>query len=160
MNQRLILQHLPRPGQKGLKEEAYWLCDTLGLSSGRDVEDLSIRIVLQLLEESVRREGIASDHLASILGISTGRTNHHLRNLTRSGVIYRDRKLIHLRGRSMRESVHELRKDAERIFDELEKVASDIDSLMGLPGSGDESREPRSLVPRGASSLTLAGNHP
>lgn len=155
MNQRLILQNLPRPGRKGLREEAYWLCDTLGLSSGRDLEDLSIRIVLRLLEESGRTEGIASEHLASLLGISTGRTNHHLRNLTRSGVIYRDRRLIHLRGHSMRESVRELRKDADRIFDELEKVASDIDTMMGLSGAGRNSYEPRALVPRSVSSLTL-----
>jgi len=72
--------------------------------------------------------------------------NHHLRNLTRSGVIYRERKLVHLRGRSLRDSVLELRKDADRIFDELEKVATDIDEMMGLPGyCGKESK---ALVPR------------
>jgi predicted transcriptional regulator len=147
MYQRLILQHLPRPVRKDLKEEAYWLCDTLGLSSGRDLEDLAIQIVLRLLEESSRREGIATEQLAGLLGISSGRVNHHLRNLTRSGVVYRERKRIHLRGRSMRESVLELRRDADRIFDELEKVAAEIDSMTGLTGSPDR-KESRALVPR------------
>ncbi len=146
MHQRLVLQYLPKPDRKDLKEEAYWLCDTLGLSSGRDVEDLSIRIVLRLLEESSRREGIASEQLADILGITTGRVNHHIRNLSRSGVIYRNRRLIHLRGRSMRDSVQELRKDADRIFDELEKVASEIDAMMGLPGNNRGSTESHALV--------------
>lgn len=145
MHQRLVLQYLPKPGRRDLKEEAYWLCDTLGLSSGRDLEDLSIRIVLSLLEESSRREGIASEQLADLLGITTGRVNHHIRNLSRSGVIYRNRRLIHLRGRSMRESVRELRKDADRIFDELEKVATEIDSMMGLP-TGGEASEPHALA--------------
>ena len=145
MHQRLILQYLPRPVRKGLKEEAYWFCDTLGLSSGRDLEDLSIQIVLRLLEESSKKQGIATDQLAALMGISPGRVNHHLRNLTRSGVVYRERKLIHLRGRSMRESVLELRKDADRIFDELEKVADEIDLMMGLPGS-PETNESRALV--------------
>ncbi len=145
MHQRLILQYLPRPVRRELQDETYWLCDTLGLSSGRDIEDLSIQIVLRLLEESSKRDGIATEQLASLLGITSGRVNHHLRNLTRSGVVYRERKLIHLRGRSLRESVMELRKDADRIFDELEKVATDIDTMMGLPGhSGKESK---ALVP-------------
>jgi len=58
MHQRLILQYLPRPVRRELKDETYWLCDTLGLSSGRDIEDLSIQIVLRLLEESSKRDGI------------------------------------------------------------------------------------------------------
>lgn len=146
MHQRLVLQYLPRPSRKNLKEEAYWLCDTLGLSSGRDLEDLSIRIVLSLLEESSRREGIATEELAAILGINPSRVNHHIRNLSRSGVLYRNRKLIHLRGLSMGESVRELRKDADRIFDELEKVASEIDSMMGLSDLGKNSSEPHALI--------------
>ena len=150
MYQRLILQSLPRPVRKDLHEEAYWLCDTLGLSSGRDIEDLSIRIVLRLLEESSKKEGIATEQLANLLGLSPSRVNHHLRNLSRSGVVYRERKLIHMRGRSMRESVLELRKDADRIFNELEKVATEIDAMMGLPGSNNHS-ESRALVPKPAS---------
>jgi predicted transcriptional regulator len=146
MHQRLILQYLPKPPRRDLHEDAYWLCDTLGLSSGRDIEDLSIRIVLRLLEESSEKEGIATDHLADLLGINVGRANHHLRNLSRSGVIYRERRLVHLRGRSMRESIQELRKDAERIFDELEKVATDIDTMMGLPGKKSDRNESRALV--------------
>lgn len=146
MHQRLVLQYLPKPDRKDLIDDAYWLCDTLGLSSGRDIEDLSIRIVLSLLKESSNKEGIASEQLADILGITTGRVNHHIRNLSRSGVIYRNRKLIHLRGRSMKESVQELRKDADRIFDELENVASEIDSMMGLPGSVRDIKESHALV--------------
>jgi predicted transcriptional regulator len=146
MHQRLVLQYLPKPDRKDLIDDAYWICDTLGLSSGRDIEDLSIRIVLSLLKESSKKGGIASEQLAEILGITTGRVNHHIRNLSRSGVIYRNRRLIHLRGRSMRESVQELRKDADRIFDDLEKVASEIDTMMGLPGSGSGLTESHALV--------------
>lgn len=146
MHQRLVLQYLPKPDRKDLIDDAYWLCDTLGLSSGRDVEDLSIQIVLSLLKESSKKEGIASEQLADLLGITTGRVNHHIRNLSRSGVIYRNRRLIHLRGRSMKESVQELRKDANRIFDDLEKIASEIDSMMGLPGSVSGLKESHALV--------------
>jgi len=132
MHQRFILQHLPRPKKRNLNEEMYWLCDTLGLSSGRDLDNLSTQIVLKILERS-GYTGISSDELGHLLEISQGRVNHHLRNLSRSGMVYRERRLIHLRGRSLRDSIREIRRDANRIFDELEAVADEIDSLVGVP---------------------------
>lgn len=132
MQQRLILQHLPRPKRREINEEIYWLCDTLGLSSGRDLDNLSTQIILKILEHSSYYAGISSDELGHLLEISQGRVNHHLRNLSRSGIVYRDRRLIHLRGRSLRDSIKEIRRDANRIFDELEAVADEIDSRVGV----------------------------
>lgn len=134
MYQRLMLQSLPKPTQKDLTSDIFWVCDTLGLSSGRDIENLSSQIIMRILEESSRDSGLSSECLANMMDISVGRVNHHLRNLTRSKMIYRQRKLIHLRERSMKESIRELRKDADRIFDELEEIAGEIDSIMGIPG--------------------------
>lgn len=146
IHQRLILNNIPRPPSNGIHDETYWLCDTLGLSAGRDIEDLSIRIVLHLLEESSKKEGVTSEHLADRLDITVGRVNHHLRNLVRSGVVYRERRLVYLRGRTLRESVRELRRDAERIFDELEKVASEIDIMMDVPENFAEVPHTKALV--------------
>lgn len=138
MHQRLVLYHLPRPAGEDLKEEIYWLCDTLGLSSGRDLDNLSTRIILQILENSFHASGISSDQLGQLLEISSGRVNHHLRNLSRAGIIYRERRLIHLRGRSLRDSIREIRRDAERIFDELESVAEEIDARAGVQNNREE----------------------
>jgi predicted transcriptional regulator len=151
MHQRLILHDLPRPTKKDLIEEIYWLCDTLGLSSGRDLDNLSTQIILKILEHSSESAGISSDELGTLLAISQGRVNHHLRNLSRSGMVYRDRRLIHLRGRSLRDSIREIRRDANRIFDELEAVADEIDGLVGL---SDRSSE-RALVIRTKSGLIM-----
>ncbi|KAF5086034.1 winged helix-turn-helix transcriptional regulator [Methanospirillum purgamenti] len=140
MQKRLILQTLPRPNRRDLIEEIYWLCDTLGLSSGRDVDNLSTQIILKILQHSSNYAGISSDELGSLLAISQGRVNHHLRNLSRSGMVYRDRRLIHLRGRSLRESIREIRRDANRIFDELESVADEIDTLAGVSSKPEEKK--------------------
>lgn len=144
MHQRLILHNLPRPTRKELEDEIYWLCDTLGLSSGRDIDNLSTQIVLKILQHSSDYNGISSDELGTLLSISQGRVNHHLRNLSRSGMVYRNRRLIHLRGRSLRDSIREIRRDADRIFDELESVAGEIDGLVGISGEN----EAKSLVIR------------
>lgn len=151
MHQRLILQNLPRPHKRDLIEETYWLCDTLGLSSGRDIDNLSTQIILKILENLSGNDGISSEDLGSLLEISQGRVNHHLRNLSRSGMIYRDRRLIHLRGRSLRDSIREIRRDANRIFDELESVADEIDGIIGISGKSEE----KSLVIRMKSGIMV-----
>ena len=152
MHQRLTLHNIPRPPRNNLNEEIYWLCDTLGLSAGRDLDNLSTQIVLAVLERSVE-SGISSDELSCLLAVTSGRVNHHIRNLSRSGIIYRERRLVHLRRRNLRDSIRELRRDADRIFDELEQVAGEIDSLVGIQGTIPSKtslkiRDPVDIVPR------------
>ena len=132
MHQRLILQRLPRPTGRDLTDEIFWLSDTLGLSSGRDVDNLSTQIILKILERSSQNSGISTEQLGELLDISSGRVNHHLRNLSRTGIVYRERRLIHLRERSLKDTIREIRRDANHIFDELEKVADEIDQISGL----------------------------
>jgi hypothetical protein len=47
-------------------------------------------------------------------------------------MIYRRKRLLYLRGGSLKAAVQEMRKDSERIFDELEVMAEEIDRKMGL----------------------------
>ena len=72
-------------------------------------------------------------------------------SLAESGMIYRDRRLIHLRGRSLRDSIREIRRDANRIFDELESVADEIDGIIGISGKSEE----KSLVIRMKSGIMV-----
>ena len=146
MYQKLTLQNMPKPTSRDLVTETYWLCETLGLSSGRDTENLTIQIVLAMLDIPSIENGISSEQLAKKLNLSVGRINHHIRNLHKSGFIYRDKRLIYLRGNSLKESVRELRKDAERILDELETVAADIDLMMGMKAEYQDIYNPHALL--------------
>jgi predicted transcriptional regulator len=58
--------------------------------------------------------------------------NHHLRNLINTGLIYREKRMLYLRGGSLKAAVQEMRKDSERMFDELEAIAGEIDQEMGI----------------------------
>lgn len=138
MHQRLILRDLPRPISNDLISETFWLCDTLGLSSGRDLDNLSSQIILKILEKPPCKSGISSENLGELLDISAGRVNHHIRNLSRTGILYRERRMVHLRGNNLRDTIRELRRDANRIFDELEAVAGEIDSLTSTGSRSDQ----------------------
>lgn len=136
MTQRIVLQNVQKPVRKMLDEDVVWVCDSLGFSTGRDLESITPKTVLMLLENLRKRPGVPSELLADELAISLGRVNYHIRSLIDAGFLYRERRLIRLRAGSVRAAVEEMRKDANRIFDELAAVAEEIDSRMGFESRG------------------------
>lgn len=132
MPRQIILVDLEKPREKNLENDIYWLCNSFGLSSGRDVENMATRIVMSLLDKVSEKERISSEMIANALGVNPSRVNHHLRNLINSGLIYREKRKLYLRGGSLKAAVQEMRKDSERIFDELEAIAAEIDQEKGI----------------------------
>ena len=132
MVQEIILRNIEKPHIKSLEENLIWFCDSFGFSSGRDTENTATKIISRLLDKLSNDDGISSETLAGDLEIKVSRVNHHLRNLNDSGLLYRKKRLIHLRGGSLKAAVQEMRKDSERIFDELENAAEEIDSIIGI----------------------------
>ncbi len=132
MSQQIVLINLEKPREKDPEKDLHWLCDSFGLSSGRDLENTANQIVMTLIDQIAENERVSSEMIADILGINPSRVNHHVRNLIKSGLVYRKKRLLFLRGGSLKAAVHEMRKDSDRIFDELETIASEIDRQKGL----------------------------
>ncbi len=132
MVQQIILRNLEKPQIKNLEEDLLWFCDSFGFSSGRDTENTANRIIFSLLDNLSNDGESSSESLAEDLDMKISRINHHLRNLNESGLLYRKKRLIYLRGGSLKAAVREMRKDSERILDELESIAEEIDLMMGL----------------------------
>ena len=133
MPQQIILINLEKPRKKKLEDDIHWFCNSFGLSSGRDTENIATQIVHDLLQQiSEREDRVSSDAIAENLDVNLSRVNHHIRNLINAGLIYRQKRALHLRGGSLKAAVQEMRKDSERMFQELEEMAEEIDEQMGL----------------------------
>ena len=132
MVQQIIIRNIEKPRIKSLEEDLIWFCDSFGFSSGRDTENTANRIIFSLLEKLSNDRESSSEDLAEDLDMKISRINNHLRNLNESGLLYRKKRLIYLRGGSLKAAVREMRKDSERILDELESVAEEIDLMIGL----------------------------
>lgn len=132
MVKEIIIRNIEKPHIKSLEEDLLWFCDSFGFSSGRDTKNTATRIIFSLLEKLSNDEVTSSEALAEDLNIKISRVNHHLRNLNDSGLLYRKKRLIYLRGGSLKAAVKEMQKDSERIFDELENIAEEIDSTIGI----------------------------
>ncbi|HHI04033.1 MAG TPA: ArsR family transcriptional regulator [Candidatus Woesearchaeota archaeon] len=129
---QVILKQYNKPTKDNVEKDIEWVCDSFGLSSGRDTSFTSNKIVADILEQAAEQKRIFSETIADNLELSQNLINHHLRNLINSGLIIRERKQIFIRGGSLKEAVREIRKDAMRILDSIELMAEEIDEELGI----------------------------
>ena len=136
MYQELTLRNLEKPKQKYIEDDIAWVCKSLGLNSGRDIDSMSPRIMSSFLKRFSAEKAVPSEELADDLVVTAARINHHVRNLMDSGIVYREKKLIVLRGGSLCSAIEELKTDTDRIFERLLHIAQDVDEQLGLKNRG------------------------
>lgn len=130
--QQIVIRQLEKPREKGAQRDVDWVCDSFGLSSGRDISATAPRILYDLLGRVAREMQVSSETIADDLRLNPAVVNYHVRNFASSGLVFRERKLICLRGGSVKSAVEELRKDANRMFDDIGVIAEEIDVMLGL----------------------------
>ena len=129
---QVILRQIERPVRIPKDEDLYWFCDSLGVDNGRDLDHVATRIILSLMDNLPDTQGLAVEQIATDLEVSGPRVNHHIRNLVETGLVYRHKQKIFIRGSSLRSMVREIRKDTLRILDDLEAAAAEIDESYGV----------------------------
>src|SRR3989338_275504 len=132
MRQHIVIREIDRPRSGGINDELIWLCDSLGLSSGRDIEDMSFKIMHRLLKEFKRDDIVGTERIAKALRVDSPRVNHHIRNFMEIGVVFREKRKVALRGGSLSAAIEELKRDSEKLFGKLLETAKKIDEKMRL----------------------------
>lgn len=132
MYQELTLKNLEKPREKYIDQDIAWLCESLGLNTGRDIDQISPKIMSTFLRRFSIERAVQSEEVAQDLLITAARVNHHVRNLMDCGLVYREKKLIVLRGGSLTAAIEELRADTDRVFGRLLIIAQDVDQQLGM----------------------------
>ncbi len=132
MAQQIILRELQKPQEINLSEDIDWLGESFGFTAGRDTDRITAKLLQNLLEEIGREGSTSTEQLSNNMDIEVQRVNYHLRTLVDSGFICREKRLIVLRQGSVKAAVEEMRKDANRMFDNLSVIAEEIDKNLGL----------------------------
>ena len=112
--------------------EIKWICDSLGFTSGRDIEDTSFKIMNQLLEQFKKHDIVATEEIAKSLRIEAPTVNHHIRNLMETGFLFREKRKIALRGGSLSAAIEEMRRDSDKMFEKIMEVAKKIEDECDL----------------------------
>src|SRR3989344_5092418 len=128
--QRIIIKDIDRPREEKVKQEVKWICQSLGFTSGRDIEDTSFKIVYQLLGQFKNNEIVPTESIARSLRMDSPTVNHHIRNLMESGIVFREKRKVALRGGSLAAAIEEMKRDSDKMFERIMEVAKKIDGAF------------------------------
>ncbi|GIU69578.1 MAG: hypothetical protein KatS3mg002_0814 [Candidatus Woesearchaeota archaeon] len=132
MVQQIILRDLKKPQKVHLYDDIEWLGESFGFCEGRDIDGTMKKIIHTILDEISKKGSTSTEEISKNLNIEVQRVNYHLRTLINSGFVRREKRTIILRQESVKATIDEIRKDANRIFDNLADIAEEIDRNLGL----------------------------
>jgi len=132
MAQQIILKNLQKPKEVNVFHDIDWLGESFGFYSGRDTDRITAKLLQSMLKEIAEEEVTSTEKLSEELDIAVQKANYHLKTFIDSGFIYREKRLILIRQGSVKAAVEEMRRDANRIFDNLSLIAEEIDKALGL----------------------------
>lgn len=132
MNKKIILREINLPRRNKPVDEIKWVCESFGFIEGRDTFQNSFNILNELLNQFSKKELVSTEDLKDSLKIEAHTINHHIRNLMNSGIIYRKKRKIKLRGKNLTNSIQEMKRDSDRIFERIIEVSQKIDKKKRL----------------------------
>lgn len=110
-----------------------WFGASLGLFNVRDKDSSCFRIFVSLVRDlQAGSNGISSDDMAELTGLTRGTVVHHLNKLIDTGIVITSGNRYYLKVSSLEELVEEIKNNLINTFDSLSTIASRLDSQLGL----------------------------
>ena len=133
MVHKIKLRKIQTPPPGSLRSDIDFICQSFGYFTKRDKNHTAGKIFHLLVKRiSENSEGLTSDEIAEELDLTRGAIVYHLNNFISAGIVIRERNLYRLRSHCLQKSIDEIRNDAYRIFNEMMKIAQEIDEQLGI----------------------------
>jgi len=130
---RILLRELQPPAKAGEADDIEWICRSLSLFTKKDADKSAYKVFRILVESSIRGDPKTSTEIADQLDLARGTVLFHLKKFNDSGLVSRapGRKYV-LREASLEETISDMMRDSEKIFERMRRIAADIDKEFGL----------------------------
>ncbi len=126
----MTLRKIEPPFGGDVEERLRWILEVLGVSE-RLLNEYT-RILEELLQATRESRGLTSEELRGEMRRSTA--VYHLNKLVAMGIVRRRGRKYVLRCSNLERTIIELKRDVDRLFEDLMRVAREIDRMLGLPG--------------------------
>jgi predicted transcriptional regulator len=127
------LQDLRPPAKADEDEDIEWLCRSLNLFTKKDSDKSAYRVFRILVRSSIEGEPKTSTEIAEELDLTRGTVLFHMKKFAKSGLVTQanGRRYI-LRRSCLEETIDDIMRDTERIFERMRRVAAEIDKEFGF----------------------------
>jgi predicted transcriptional regulator len=129
---RITIVYEGKPGKYDINDLLQWYGASLGLFNLRDRDKSCFRIFIVLLRSLQKSKQLTSDEIAEKLNLSRGTVIHHLNRLMDSGIVISQRNKYFIDVKNLEELTEVIRGNMNTIFDDLKKIAKDIDDRLEL----------------------------
>jgi len=130
---KILLQDIRPPTKASEDDDIEWICQSLSLFTKKDTDKSAYKVFRILIKGSLEGEPKTSTEIAEELDLTRGTVLFHMKKFSNSGLVARapGRRYI-LRESSLEETIENMMRDSERIFERMRKVAAEIDKEMGV----------------------------
>ena len=130
--EKITIIRFRKPSKTTLNEELQWFGNSLGLFNLRDKDKSCFRVFIELLKAAKMQNPLSSDDIAQKLDLTRATVLHHINNLMERGMVLQIREGYVLREARLKDLMEDLRHDSEKAYEDLERVAEQIDAMIGL----------------------------
>jgi predicted transcriptional regulator len=122
-----------RPPAKDRDDDIEWLCRSLNLFTNKDADKSAYKVFRILVKASLEGEPKTSTEIAEELELARGTVLFHMKKFYNCGLVARapGRRYV-LRESSLEETIEDMMRDSERIFERMRKIAAEIDKEFGF----------------------------
>lgn len=132
MSHRVLVKKVRSPAPGNLDIDIDYICRSFGYFSQRDKYDTAGKIFRLIVKEACGdTRGLRSEQIADRLKISRGAIIHHINNFISTGLVMKEHNSYRLRSASLQKCIEEIKEDIDRIFNQMIKIAIDIDDKLG-----------------------------
>jgi len=132
MPTQLLIRNLEKPREKTLESDIDWICESLGFFEDIDREKTASKIFKELINSMIQGESLTSTNLGQGSNVTRGAALNHLKRMMAAGLVVRDGNRYQLRCSSVYSTMNEIHRDINRMFEDIEEIAIEIDARMGI----------------------------
>jgi predicted transcriptional regulator len=132
MAKKIIIRDLEKPPEKNIEEDIEWICECFGFYERIDRDKTASLIFKKLLESRTSGGGLSSTKLGEETSVTRAAALNHLKRMICSGLIVKEGNEYQIRCSSLFLTINEMHRDVDRIFEDIEQIAKDIDENVGI----------------------------
>ena len=121
-----------KPTGNDPNRDIIWLCESLGLITKRDKERNCFKVFSEIVKANKEKKYLTSEEINKTLKLSRSNVVHYLNKLIDSGLIIKVGSKYELREDNLILLVNEIEKDVRLIFEDLKRVALEVDKGLGM----------------------------
>ncbi len=124
----ITIKKIKKPKNSDLNQDIQMISHSLGLFTKRDKEKSCFRVFVEIL----KNEGLTAEKITLNTNLTRATIIHHLNSLMKAGLVVKKRHNYFLRGNSLSGLIKEISKDMNKTFNDLDKLAKNIDNELTL----------------------------